>query len=207
MENPTIEFTETMISRITSLSATELFGHLFNLHMVQIQRLRNTEKLCRRILCDRLQCDLLPGRADIVPMNIEIAISELEQSLAVLFSSNSSFWAEYYTRKNQQRDVDNLGSQLHGLSAAEIVQLTRHRYPWFFTPIEAMYYGELQGQADFTLIVSSLHAFLSGHILGACGYHQDSADMLARALKLIGPLNLPAYRAKVKESMTWSFDS
>jgi len=207
MENPTIDFTESMISKITTLSATELFGHLFDLHMVQILRLRNTEELCRRILHDQLQIDLLPRRTEIDTLNGEIAISELEQSLAVLFSSNSSFWEEYYTRKNNNTVVRNRTTQLIGLSAQDIAQFSRQCYPWFFIPVEAMYFGELHRQADFTLITSSLHAFLSAHLLGACGHPQDSANMLGKALKLIGPLNLPAYRAKVRESMDWSYDS
>ena len=196
-----------MIIRITSLSATALFGHLFDLHSIQILRLRNTEKLCRRILHAQLQCDLLPAGADMDTLKNEIAISELEQSLAVLFSSNSSFWEEYYTRKNNNTVVRNRTTQLNGLSVQDIAQFSRQCYPWFFIPVETMYFGELQRQSDFTLIASSLQAFLTGHLLGAYGYQEQCTSILAKALKLIGPLNAPEYRARIRESMALSYDS
>lgn len=202
LDNSSLKFTNSLIGVLSRLSAIEMFGHLFDVHPVQLTRIQATEKLCQQILQDQLFRDVAPGGVGMRYPDKAVAFSELEQSLSGLFSSQSTFWERYYSRKSQRTESCERDSILSESTISEIMQVSRHCYPYFFTTIEAMYFSDGQRQPDYKLMLLSLQAVLTGLLLGISGYPALCKEHLTKALKLIGPMNAPVYRECVLDLLS-----
>jgi len=198
MENPTIDFTESMISRITSLSATELFGHLFDIHPMQLEILRTAETQCGIILNAQLRRDLLSAGEMRPADELTMARVRLEEKLTVLFNSNAPFWEQYYIRQSAHSG-DRY--EIMDLPALSVRSVARTHYPAFYFILDALHFGSGERSKEYPLIQMSLQSYLTACLLICSDEGQSALESFTGALHILGPINAPEYRKILVEAI------
>jgi hypothetical protein len=179
------------LEAISSFSAIRMFGHLFDLHPGLEKRIQCVEDIAQELLRQQLAMHL----PIVVSQSIKEVMqkTELVQQLSVLFSPESTFWENYYARQHCASDANIERIDLFEASPDEIHQIARHRYPIFYTVLDALYYSKTIRHHEYSLIQLSMQAFLECLLLRHCGYETESDAMLAKAIQLMGPIHAPQY--------------
>jgi hypothetical protein len=189
-----------LINRITEISSCDLFGHLFTLHPRLVSRLRNIEHRSMALMNDLLRHDFMEDVSAASEMVIHK--SELDQSLATCFGSNSRFWGHYYAHKNKRLEDQDFLSAMENASAEWICTEAAGRYRAFFTSLDALHYSSGQEQTAYALIGLALQRCLSGHLLDLLARPEEARSEYQTSLQLLGPVNADRYRRLIGQILT-----
>ena len=183
-----------VIKEITSFSTYEMFRTIFPITKLTQANIELIESYCQLILKKQLQSDFLKEEKEPFTNELSLLQTNLEQGLSHAFGRNMAFWEKYYARRSKMGNSMNVESIQHIDDINEIGKLSRIKYYHHYIPMDTLYYlGQTRSDA-YELIQQSIQWYLESQLFKMLGRHDQSQSALIKALQIIGPLDIKAYR-------------
>ena len=187
-----------VIRELCQFSNLSMFGHLFDIHPMQLEILRTAETQCGIILNAQLRRDL-PSAGEMRPADeLTMARIRLEEKLAVLFNSSAPFWEQYYIRQSAHPG-DRY--EIRDSSALSVRSVARTHYPAFYFMLDALHFGSGERSKEYPLIQMSLQSYLTACLLACSDKGHSALESFTEALHILGPINAPEYRKILVEAI------
>ena len=165
---------------LQAIKPSALFDQIFELRSSHQERLRDVEILCHNIVRMQLQDTPHSSQEDMCML----LYSELEQRLSEIFRSGDNFWEKYYSRRSK--------ASQDGLSSSP-GEVDWRKFGAVFIPLDFIFYCNRVKRFEYELLQLSLQSYVMG-ALYSDNVPTDSIAYFQKSLKVIGPLNLPAYK-------------